>query len=189
METWERLLKMTAAEISESGQPSCQQGETVSAGEVWQSKKSGKEMAGTARCWGMMRTFGISLVGALMAAQLIFLLYSNPSIINDKDYPAMRLPVASHAKNSGCIYYENISWTQKGGWTVYGIGKVKDEDLDQFLKSEVERHNQKGNLPGMRVRIPANAPAGVFVNLTKRMEKAGVVQVRVAVVEQNYPIF
>jgi hypothetical protein len=181
---------MTAADISESGQPSCQQGETVSAGEVWQSKKSGKEMARTARCWGMMRTIGISLVGALMAAQLIFLLYRNPSIINEKDYPAMQLPVAKYSKrHCSSVYYENISWTQKGGWTVYGVGKVKDEDLDQFLKSEVERHNQKGNLPGMRVRIPANAPAGVFVDLTKRMEKAGVVQVRVAVVEQNYPMF
>lgn len=139
----------------------------------------------------MLRAIVISLVGALMAAQLVFLLCRNPSIINEKDYPAMQLPVASRF-SKGCCYgvdHTSISWTQKGGWTVRGAGKLKDEDLDAFLKSEVERHKEKGNVPGMRVRIPANAPAGVFVNLAKRMERAGVVQIRVAVVERNYPRF
>jgi|688.fasta_scaffold131647_3 hypothetical protein len=137
----------------------------------------------------MTRLIGISLVAVLMAVQLLFL-YTR-YLIQDydmMDYPRMSLPVASHAaRYSGGGHYENISWTQKGGWVLSGIGKVKDQDLDHYFRDAVERSRGRNEIPGMRVRIPANAPAAIFVNLAKRMEKAGVVQVRVAVFEQRVP--
>lgn len=133
----------------------------------------------------MMRVIGISLVGVLMAVQLMFL-YTR-YVIQDydmRDYPRMPLPVAKNASNfCGGGHYENISWTENGGWVLSGTGKVKYQDLDHFMMRAVERCRGRNEIPGMRVRIPANAPAGIFVNLTKRMERAGVVQVRVAVFE------
>jgi hypothetical protein len=136
----------------------------------------------------MMRMIGISLVGAVMAVQLPFLYNRYLEEYQMRDYPRMSLPVAKNASRFSCGgHYENISWTQKGGWVVSGKGKVKDQDLDQFLSDAVKRSMGRHVIPGMRVRIPANAPAGIFVNLTKRMEKAGVVQVRVAVFEHRIP--
>jgi len=137
----------------------------------------------------MMRVIRISLVGALMAVQLLFLYtQSSTFVYNKTDYPWMALPVVTNVR---CHYhdpdYEDISWTQQGGWVLSGTGKVKDQDLDHYLRSAVERNKARNEMPGMRVRIPANAPAGIFVNLAKRMEKAGVVQVRVAVFEQRMP--
>lgn len=137
---------------------------------------------------GMVRAIGISLVGAFMAVQLVFLYSRYLEEHELRDYPRMNLPVAKNGKT--CCYgvnYGSISWTQKGGWTVYGKGKISDQDLDQFLRDEVERHKGRGNLPGLRVRIPADAPAAVFVGLTKRMEQAGIYRVHVAVVERKFP--
>ena len=136
----------------------------------------------------MVRAIGISLVGAFVAVQLVFLYSRYLEEYDLRDYPRMKLPVAKNSsRHSGCVYYKSISWTRTGGWTVSGIGKMRDEDLDQFLKSEVEKHNENGTLPGLRVRIPADAPAAVFVGLTKRMEKAGMERVHVAYVKEKFP--
>lgn len=134
----------------------------------------------------MMRTIGISLVGVIMAVQLLFLFARHIQAYEMRDYPRMALPVAKNAHRycSGG-YIENISWTQKGGWVVSGIGPVRDQDLDQVLSGAVQRSLENGLTPGLRVRIPANAPAGIFVNLTKRMERSGVLNVRVAVVDRR----
>lgn len=134
-----------------------------------------------------MRVIGFSLVGVVMAVQLLFLFDRHVRAYQSRDYPRMPLPVASNAKRHHCggWGYENISWTAKGGWMMLGKGEVKDQDLDHILRSSVEQSEASGFIPGVRVRIPADASAGIFVNLTRRMERAGVQVVRVAVVEQR----
>lgn len=72
----------------------------------------------------MMRVIGISLVGAVMAAQLLFLYaQSSTFVYNKTDYPWMALPVVTNVRSH---YhdpdYEDISWTQQGGWVLSGTG-------------------------------------------------------------------
>lgn len=70
---------------------------------------------------------------------------------------------------------------------VAGRGEVKDQDLDDFLRITAHR-GKAGDYPSaVRVRIPADAPAGIFVSLAKRMQQAKIEFVSVAVVEQRFP--
>lgn len=100
---------------------------------------------------------------------------------NFKGEPSMSLPVSNHYAHYSQPATESISWTQKGGWVVKGKGSIKEQDIDRLLLEMVEKSKSEERKPVLQIRIPANASPGVFVGLTKRMERAGISQFRLAV--------
>lgn len=132
----------------------------------------------------MIRLVTYSVFGVFLAVQIY--LFSSFSILSGiiRDNPKMSLPVAERTKLVHYEISENISWTQKGGWVVAGKGPIKDRDIDSFLRDMVEQSKSEGLVPRLRIRIPADASPRVFVNLTRRMQDAGVQEFCLAVIER-----
>lgn len=132
----------------------------------------------------MKQILGISFVGVALLVQLMFLptrsmviLYAEP------DRPRMSLPIASVASRSHLLCHEELSWTKSGGWVASGVGSIKMEELESFLRTLVEHCDNLGHYARVRVRIPTNAPAKEFVYLAMCMERTGVKRFNVAVIQ------
>ena len=137
----------------------------------------------------MMRSLGLSVVSALMLAQLLLL--PTRSMLgwrSSPDHPRMELPVASEGEMWCCGHsHADLSWTREGGWVASGVGTIRTEDLEAFLRTTAERWQGRGYVARMRVRVPGDAPAKHFVYFTKCMERAGISELRVAVVRPDAP--
>jgi len=83
--------------------------------------------------------------------------------------------------------YEDLSWTEQGGWVAAGIGDVGTENLEAYLCRVADRCERAGYVARVRVRVPGGAPAKHFVHLTKCMERAGIPGLRIAVVRPCAP--
>ena len=136
----------------------------------------------------MKQTLGISFVGVALLVQLMFLptrsmfnSYSGP------DRPRMSLPIASEASRCNLHCHEEISWTKAGGWVASGVGSIKVDELESFLRTSVERCEDLGIFARVRVRIPPDAPASEFVHLAMCMERAGVKGFNVALIQPGAP--
>lgn len=139
------------------------------------------------RCM-MKQTFGISVVGVAILMQLMFLpTRSLLTLYHGPDRPRMSLPIASEGSRSNVHCHEEMSWTRAGGWVAGGVGSIKVEDLESFLRRTVERCQDQGIHARVRVRIPPDAPASEFVHLARCMERAGVIGFNVAVIHPDAP--
>ena len=102
------------------------------------------------------------------------------------DCPRMQLPTASKARDIDMDHgIQTLSWTEKRGWVADGVGAIRDEQLDTYLKKTVERDQGQGWRPAVRIRVPADAPARHFVNLATHAQRAGIAFILVAVIHPN----
>ncbi len=130
----------------------------------------------------MMRPMGMVLVTALLLVQLSFFpTRSKVFQYFGKDRPWMKLPVASnHTRYSHCSFVDELSWTKTGGW-VGRAGAIRPTEIEGLLKDGIERG--KGRSYTLRLRIPANADAGKFMEAAMAAQRAGVACLHVAVVQ------
>jgi hypothetical protein len=98
-----------------------------------------------------------------------------------KNWPWMKLPVATNQKRCCvCFFGDELSWTKTGGW-VGRAGAMKPGEIEGFLKDGIERG--KGRSYTLRLRIPAEADAGKFMEAAMAAQRAGVACLHVAVVQ------
>ena len=137
----------------------------------------------------MPRMFGIAGASVLMLGLLLMHYHRTKTDFDfdlHADYPRMQLPTASKARDIDIGYgVRTLSWTEKKGWVADGVGAIRDEQLDLYLKKTVERHQGRGWRPAVRIRVPADAPARHFVNLARHAQRAGIAIILVAVIHPN----
>jgi hypothetical protein len=130
----------------------------------------------------MMRPMGMVLVTALLLVQLSLL--PTQSMISGyfgKDRPWMKLPVATNrTRCCHCFFGEELSWTKAGGW-VGRTGAIRPEEMEGLLKEGIERG--RGRSYTLRLRIPADAEAGRFMEAAMAAQRAGVSCLHVAAVK------
>ena len=132
----------------------------------------------------MMRPMGMVLVTALLLVQLS-LLPTRSMIIGyfGKDRPWMKLPVATNQERCcHCFFGDELSWTKTGGW-VGRAGAMRPGEIEGFVKDGIERGKERGRSYTLRLRIPAEADAGKFMEAAMAAQRAGVSCLHVAVVE------
>lgn len=95
----------------------------------------------------------------------------------------MKLPVASnYTRYSHCSIVDELSWTKTGGW-VGRAGSMRPGEIEGFLKDGIERGRERGRSYTLRLRIPAEADAGKFMEAAMAAQRAGVACLHVAVVQ------
>jgi hypothetical protein len=123
----------------------------------------------------MEQTFGISLVGVILSLQLMLLPdRSITDFYSDPTRPRLQAPVASEGAHVNTHYHAEISWIHNIGWMVTGLGQIKTEDLEEFLRASVNATEERGLLTNVRVRIPPDAQAKEFLYLMMCMQRVGV---------------
>lgn len=131
----------------------------------------------------MIRSMGIALVTVLLLVQLS--LFPTRSMLIEyfgKDRPWMKLPVASNRTHCcHCFFGDELSWTKTGGW-VGRAGSMRPGEIEGFLKDGIERGRERGRSYTLRLRIPADADAGKFMEAAMAAQDAGVACLHVAVV-------
>ncbi len=130
----------------------------------------------------MMRSMGMVLVTALLLLQLS-LLPTRSMIFQyfGKDRPWMKLPVATNQTHCCvCFFGDELSWTKTGGW-VGRAGAIEPAEIEGLLRNGIERG--MGRRYTLRLRIPADAEAGKFMEAAMAAQRAGVSCLHVAVVQ------
>ncbi len=127
---------------------------------------------------------GIALVTALLLVQLS--LFPTVSLFLDhygKDRPWMKLPVATNRTHCcHCFFGDELSWTKAGGWVGEG-GCIRNGEIEAHLRRLTENAETHGLRSNLRLRIPADADAGKFMEAAMAAPRAGVSCLHVAVVE------
>jgi hypothetical protein len=127
---------------------------------------------------------GIALVTLLLLVQLSFFPTRSMAFqYYGKNWPWMKLPVATK-QNRCCVcsFVDELSWTKTGGW-VGRAGSVRPGEIEGFLKDGIERGRERGRSYTLRLRIPADADAGKFMEAAMAAQRAGVAGLHVAVVK------
>jgi hypothetical protein len=127
---------------------------------------------------------GPALVGVVLSAQWMFLPTRSMFIEHfGKDRPRMKLPVATHAgRAAGCHVGAELSWTGSGGWVGEGRA-IRRTEIEAFLGEAIERTEQRGLSFSLRLRIPAEAKAGIFMEAAMAAQKAAVSHLHMAAVK------
>ena len=129
---------------------------------------------------------GMVLVTALLLVQ--FSLFPSVSMFPEhygKDRPWMKLPVATnHMRYSHCSFVDELSLTKTGGW-VGRAGSMRAGEIEGLLKDGIERGRDRGRSYTLRLRIPAEADAGKFMEAAMAAQRAGVSCLHVAVVQSR----
>lgn len=131
----------------------------------------------------MMRSMGMVLVTALLLVQLT-LLPTRSMIFQyfGKDRPWMKLPVATNQKRfSHTHFVDELSWTKTGGW-VGSAGSIRNGEIEAHLRRLIERSAKRGLRSNLRLRLPADADAGKFMEAAMAAQRAGVACLHVAVI-------
>lgn len=130
----------------------------------------------------MIRSMGIALVTVLLLVQLSFFPTRSMAFrYYGKNWPWMKLPVATNQTHCcHCFFGEELSWTKTGGW-VGRAGAMRPTEIEGFLKDGIERG--RGRSYTLRLRIPAEADAGKFMEAAMAAQRAGVSCLHVAVVQ------
>ena len=131
-----------------------------------------------------MRSYGLVVVLSLLLSQLVLL--PTRSFMNSRsrnECLGRQLATATNANTSSdCSFGRELNWTERGGWFDHGAGQIKDRDLEGHLSKLARRSEERGYEASIRARIPADASASHLVYLTKCMERAGIENLRVAVI-------
>jgi hypothetical protein len=134
----------------------------------------------------MIRTFWVPMASVIMLVELLML----PFHLRDlrPDYPQIQLPTAAYGRHFGDFRsMTEFSWTTKGGWVIAGVGAIRDEGIEPYLRKHVEKVGWEGGRSKLRVRVPADAPAIHFMTMARRAQLAGVEVLFVAVLRPNPP--
>lgn len=132
----------------------------------------------------MMRSMGLVLVTVLLLVQLSFLPTRSMFFLYfEKDRPWMKLPVATNQKRCcHCYFGDELSWTKAGGWVGEG-GSIGEGEIEAHLRRLTEKAETHGLRSNLRLRIPAEADAGKFMDAAMAAQRAGVACLHVAVVK------
>lgn len=132
----------------------------------------------------MIQSMGIALVTVLLLVQLSFFpAVSLFPVHYGKDRPWMKLPVATNQTHCcHCFFGGELSWTKAGGW-VGEAGSIRNGEIEAHLRRLTEKAEAHGLRSNLRLRIPAEAHAGKFMEAAMAAQGAGVSCLHVAVVE------
>ncbi len=127
---------------------------------------------------------GTVLVTALLLVQLS--LFPTVSMFPEhygKDRPWMKLPVAANRTQCcHCFFGDELSWTKTGGWVGEG-GRIRNGEIEAHLRRLTEHAEKHGLRSNLRLRIPADAEAGKFMEAAMAAQRAGVACLHVAAVQ------